>query len=89
MTITSPCSTKVGEYACNDYLVTAAKWESPITGVTYEIGIRRKSDGVFWLLQSEKYNHQTVQEMAEVVCITLDHFSDGEDAPEWCQEMLT
>jgi hypothetical protein len=74
-------SEKINEYTARDYFVTAARWKS-----TYEIGIRSKGmSGDFTLLQSNEYNHQSVQEMAEIVCCALDHGYD----PKWCQEYLT
>ena len=81
-------SEKINEYCAKHYWVTAAIWRGAM-GESFEIGIRRKSDGRFWLLQSEKYNHQTVQEVAEVVCLALDHFEASDTAPEWCKEFLT
>jgi len=89
--MSKPLSEKINEYTSKNYWVTAAIWRTGGDALfeTFEIGIRRKSDGVFWLLQSEKYNHQSVQEMAEIVCLTLDHFENGDDTPEWCQKYLT
>lgn len=81
-------SEKLNEYTCRDFWVTAAIWRTPIQNHlfdTYEIGIRSKSNDTFWLLQSSKYNHQSVQEMAEIVCLALDHGYD----PEWLREYLT
>ena len=82
-------SEKLNEYTCKDYYVTAARWSVPSFGDdidTYEIGIRSKAmNGDFTLLQSTKFNHQSVQEMAEIVCLALDHGY----SPKWCSEMFS
>ena len=84
-----PASEKINEYTAKNYWVTAGIWRTNIEHDqfdTFEIGIRNKAlNGDFTLLQSEKYNHQSVQEMAEIVCLALDFGYD----PKWCQEYLT
>lgn len=83
-------SEKINEYSATNYYVTTAIWRTTaVDGSmhdTYEIGIRSKAlNGDLTLLQSSKYNYQSVQEMAELVCEALDK----DYSPEWCQEYLT
>ena len=83
-------SENIGRYSAGDYHVTAAIWRTSIGGRlydTFEVGIRHK-DGKFYLLQSSKYNHQTVQEVANVVAMLLGDKTQCY-TPEWCQEFLT
>lgn len=79
-----PLSKKVGEWEGGDYLITAAEWNSPVTGRSYEIGIRHKGmTGAFHLLRGD-WDHQRVQEVANAIGHVLDA---GEFyTPEWCQE---
>lgn len=87
-------SKNIGRYEAGNYLVTAAIWR---TGVgdgfcdTFEIGIRRKEDNKFWLLQSDKYNYQSVQEVANAIAhlIGMPDVSGEHYNPEWCQRYLT
>ena len=80
-------SEKITEYTCKNYWITCASWINILGHKEFEIGIRRKSDSKFWLLQSEKYNHQSVQEVANAIA----HIFDCEDTykPEWMQEYMT
>lgn len=81
-----PLSENVGRYEAGKYFVTAARWQD-----SYEIGIRRKEDGKFWLLQSEKYNFQSVQEVANAIAhlIGMPDISGEHYDPEWCQRYFT
>ena len=87
-------SENIGRYEAGKYFVTAGIWRTSIEGRlydTFEIGIRRKEDGKFWLLQSEKYNHQSVQEVANAIAhlIGMPKVSGEHYTPEWCQEYFT
>lgn len=90
-----PFSENIGVYVNDKYVVTAAIWRTFAEhgGLcdTYEIGIRRKEDGKFWLLSSEKYNHQSVQEVANAIAhlIGMPEISGEQYSPEWCQEYFT
>lgn len=89
-----PLSENIGRYEAGKYLVTAAIWRTSIEGHlfdTHEIGIRRKEDGKFWLLQSDKYNHQSVQEVANAIAhlIGMPDISGEHYTPEWCKEYFT
>lgn len=85
-----PLSINIGHYSAGKYHVTAASWES-IGGESYEIGIREKETGKFWLLQSEKYNHQSVQEVANAIAhlIGMPDISGEHYTPDWCREYMT
>lgn len=90
-----PLSENIGVYVADKYVVTAAVWRS-FAGEgmwcdTYEIGIRRREDGKFWLLQSEKYDHQSVQEVANAIAhlIGMPDISGEQYTPEWCQRYFT
>jgi hypothetical protein len=79
-----PQSKKINEYAAKDFWITAASWDTGY-GPSYEIGIRRKDNGAFELLQSSKYSHLSVQECAEAIRVLLDEgFSPG-----WLKEYMT
>lgn len=87
-------SENIGCYNAGKYLVTAAIWRSQLEHdvfESYEIGIRRREDGHFWLLQSEKWNHQSVQEVANAIAhlIGMPDISGEHYDPEWCQKYLT
>ena len=84
-------STNIGRYEAGRYLVTAAHWSSPITGDSYEIGIRETLTHKFWLLQSQKYNHQSVQEVANAIAhlIGMPEISGEHYTPDWCMEYFT
>lgn len=89
--MSEPKSENIGRFDGGDYLITAALWENCL-GKSYEIGIRHKETNDFTLLQSEKYNHQSVQEVAGAIAHLLqlskppmtEHYT-----PEWCQEYMT
>lgn len=87
-----PLSENLGKYDGGNYIVTAAIWRTNIEGHlydTYEIGIRAKAlNGNFTLLQSDKYNHQTVQEVANAIAMLLADQTQSY-TPEWCQRMFT
>lgn len=82
-----PLSEKVAQYDGGDYWITAAIWRTRIENNlydTYEIGMRDKKTGQFWLLQGD-FNHQTVQEVANSIAHLLA--IKGECyTPEWCKE---
>lgn len=86
-----PLSENIGHWDGGEYLVTAGIWrvrtEYDLFD-TFEIGIRRKSDNHFMLLQSNKWNHQSVQEVANVIGMLLADKTQNY-TPEWCQEYLT
>lgn len=86
-----PRSENIGRYEAGNHYVTAASWESDFgygRVKTYEIGIRELDTGKFYLLQSEKYNHQSVQEVANAIAHLLG--IKGECyTPEWMQEYFT
>ena len=79
-------SENIGKYEAGKYFVTAARWRD-----SFEIGIRRKEDGKFWLLQSEKYHFQSVQEVANAIAhlIGMPNISGEHYDPEWCKEYFT
>jgi hypothetical protein len=86
-----PLSENIGRYDAGKYLVTAAIWRTLIEGRyydTYEIGIREKETGKFTLIQSENFNHQSVQEVANAIAhlIGMPEISGEHYTPEWCQE---
>ncbi len=83
-----PLSEKIGEYDGGNFWVTAASWQSYEGGKSYEIGVRCKANCSFTLLQSEKYNHQSVQEVANVIAMLLADKTQSYD-PYWCKEYLT
>lgn len=85
-----PLSENIGSWDGGNYHVTAGIWRTSIEGRlydTYEIGIRHKTDGTFKLMQSDRYNHQTVQEVANVVAMLLADKTQCYE-PEWCQRFL-
>ena len=87
---TKPLSENIGRYEANEYLITAAIWRTRINESlydTYEIGIRRKKDGKFWLLQGD-FNHQSVQEVANAIAhlLGMPEISGEHYTPEWCIE---
>lgn len=89
-----PLSENIGVYVADKYVVTAAIWRTFAGGGlrdTYEVGIRRREDGKFWLLQSEKYDYQSVQEVANAIAhlIGMPEISGEHYTPEWCQRYLT
>lgn len=90
-----PLSENIGKYDAGEYYVTAGIWRTRIEHSlfdTFEIGIRHLPTGKFTLLQSEKYNYQSVQEVANAIAHLLrlscspytEHYT-----PEWCQEYMT
>jgi len=87
-------SENIGKYEAGKYFVTAAIWRTMIEDRlydTFEIGIRRKEDGKFWLLQNSKWNHQSVQEVANAIAhlIGMPDVSGEHYTPEWCQAYFT
>lgn len=82
-----PESTNIGRYDAGEYLLTAAKWHSPVTGISYEIGIRNKSTMKFWLLQNRKWDFQSVQEVANMVATMLADKTQCYD-PDWMQKYV-
>ena len=85
----------IGRYDAGEYVVTAARW-SPNHGYgqydTYEIGIKHIKSGTFTLLQSEKYNFQSVQEVANAIAHLLTMSTPPMTeryTPEWMQEYMT
>jgi hypothetical protein len=97
MKLSTVTETKLSEniqtYEAGAYRVTAAIWRTLIDAAggyvnTYEIGIRNLTTDEFVLLQSEKYTHQSVQEVANAIAhllsIQTEHYT-----PEWCQEYMT
>lgn len=86
-----PLSENIGVWDGGEYIVTAGIWRSVGyrgVGESFEIGIRNKTNGTFKLLQSDKWNHQSVQEMANVISMLLADKSQSY-TPEWCQEYFT
>ena len=82
-------SENIGRYKAGNYLVTAAIWRPHLAYAngqvdTYEIGIREKTTGKFWLFQSD-LNHQTVQEVASAIALLLGSMTENY-SPEWCME---
>lgn len=83
-------SENIGYWDGGQYHITAAIWRTRIEHElfdTFEIGIRCKETGGFTLLQSSKWNHQSVQEMANVVAKILSCPTEPY-TPKWCQEYL-
>lgn len=88
MSHTLPLSEKITEYDGGEYWITAGLWRSIAGfGHSYEIGIRLKTTGEFKLLQSNHYNHQTVQEVANVIAMLLADKTQCY-TPEWCARFL-
>lgn len=90
-----PLSENIGTYSAGQYIVTAAIWR-PVDHYgeqrdQFEIGIRNTKTGDFLLLQSEKYNHQSVQEVANAIAhlIGMPEISGEHYTPEWCMEYMT
>lgn len=89
-----PLSEKISEYDGGEYYITAAIWRvhvdaaRPYLVETYEIGIRHLKTNQFWLLQSEKYNHQSVQDVANVVATMLACKTQRYE-PEFFMEYMT
>lgn len=85
-----PPSKNIGEWTSPNYLITAASWESlgGMFGPSYEIGIRDRKTGQFWLLQSRKWHHQSVQEVANAIAHILSIPTEFY-TPEWFQEYFT
>lgn len=83
-------SENIGAWEAPGYVITAGIWRTRIEHElfdTFEIGIRNLKTGAFTLLQSEKYNHQSVQEVANAIAHL---FRAGEFyTPEWMQEHMT
>lgn len=87
-------SENIGRWDAGEYHVTAGIWRTRIEGTlfdTFEIGIRHLRTGKFTLLQSSKYNHQSVQEVANAIAhlIGMPAISGEHYTPEWCQEYFT
>ena len=87
-------SENIGRYEAGKYLVTAAIWRTRIGAElfdTFEIGIRAKRTGEFTLLQSSKWTHRSVQEVANAIAhlIGMPDISGEHYSPEWCQEHFT
>ncbi len=81
-----PLSENIGRYDGGKYLVTAAIWRTEAGRYdTFEIGIRNIKTGEFTLLQSDKYRHQSVQEVADAIATLLAR----DYTPEWCKEFLS
>lgn len=81
-----PMSENVARYEAGDYFVTAGIWR-PIAGFgpSYEIGIRHKLTGKFYLLQNRRFEHQSVQDVANAIAMLLGDKTQSYD-PEWCIE---
>lgn len=89
-----PLSEQISAYEAGKYIVTAAIWRPESEHGQrdqFEIGIREKKTGKFLLLQSEKYNHQSVQDVANAIAhlIGMPEISGEHYTPEWCQEFFT
>lgn len=84
MTKSEESSERISAYEAGDYFITAASWICILGGKTYEIGIRRKKDGKFWLCTGD-WNHQTVQDVANAMAMLLSDKTQCYE-PEWCQE---
>lgn len=84
-------SKNIATYDAGEYIVTAALWVNVLGYDTYEIGIRERGTGKFHLLQSEKYNHQSVQEVANAIAhlIGMPAISGEHYTPEWCERYMT
>lgn len=78
----------IERYEGGKYLLTAASWKNILGGIQYEIGIREKSTGKFWLCSSNKWEHQSVQEVANAMAMLLSDDTQNY-GPEWCQEFFT
>ena len=91
MTDEKPLSENIGCWDGGKYHITAGIWRTRVEYDlfdTFEIGIRSKETGKFTLLQSDKWDYQSVQEMANAVATILK--SENEHyTPEWCKEYLT
>lgn len=79
-------SEKISEYEGGDYFITAGIWR-PVAGFgdQYEIGIRQKVTGKFYLLQNSYFNFQSVQDVANAIAMLLSDKTQNYE-PEWCIE---
>jgi hypothetical protein len=80
-------SENIGRYEAGEWWVTAGIWRPMGGGFgdSYEIGIRHKASGKFYLLQNRGFNHQSVQDVANAIAMLIcDNTQNYE--PEWCIE---
>lgn len=66
-----PRSVNVGRSESKEYWITAASWDTGY-GPSFEIGIRRKDDRDFTLIQAG-WDEETVKMAMNAVAILLDH----------------
>lgn len=88
MTTVEPLSKNIGKYDAGDWVITAGSWRNVCGGISYEIGIRDKGTGEFYLLQNFKWNHQSAQEVANAIAMLLADKTQCY-TPDWCKEMFT
>ena len=88
-----PLSENIGSYVATGYSITAAIWRpTNMYGQQrdqYEIGIRDLETGAFKLLQSDKYNFQSVQDVASAICCILEHNTTENFSYEFLEEWFT
>lgn len=87
----TPMSENINFYEAGKYIVSAGIWR-PFSGAeSFEIGIRTKETNEFILLQSDKWNHQSVQEVANAIAhlIGMPDISGEHYDPEWCRKHFT
>lgn len=77
-------SENIARYEAGEYYVTAAIWKSERDfPASYEIWIRHKESGKFWLLQNRGFNYQSVQEVANAIAHLIGDPGENYE-PEWC-----
>lgn len=72
-----PSNRNVARLEARDYFITAAMWDGGY-GESFEIGIRRKSDGEFWLVQAEWNERSVVKAAGAVVMMLNDGYTPSE-----------
>jgi hypothetical protein len=77
--IGEPTSRNIACLDAKDYWVTCCEWDSGLGyGKSFEIGIRRKSDGEFWLMQSDWREDTVVKVGGAVVILLNNHYTPHE-----------
>jgi len=86
----------IGTFDGGKYLVRAWTVVSPFSAFVifpkhYSITIEEKGSQPKWEIRSNKYNHQSVQEMANAIAhlLSFSNLSGEHYSPEWCQEYFS
>lgn len=77
-----PKSENIGIYDGGEWIITAASWTS-VGWTSYEIGIRHKKTGKFYMIQNN-FDYIEVQNVANAIahllCLETENYS-----PEWAK----